>query len=336
MTPDLRTRYLGLDLAGPVVASASPMAADLGVLRRLEEAGAGAVVLPSLFEEQVEHEELHVHHVMEVGADSQSEACGYLPEMDHYNTGPRAYLDHLEAARTTLGIPVIASLNGTTPGGWARYARLMEEAGAHAIELNAHVVPTDPTVSGADVEERYLDLVASVRGAVRVPLAVKIGPYFSSLPHMARRLVLAGAEGLVLFNRFLEPDIDLESLEVVPALRLSTPDELRLPLRWIAVLRGQLSCSLAATSGVHEAADAVKLLLAGADVTMMASALLRHGPDRLRAVHEGIAAWLVERECESVAQVRGSMSQRSVADPSDYERANYMRAITGYAVGSGS
>jgi dihydroorotate dehydrogenase (fumarate) len=336
MTPDTRTRYMGLDLASPVVVSASPLAADLDTLRRLEEAGAGAVVLPSLFEEQVEHEELHVHHVMEVGAHSQPEACGYVPEMDHYNTGPHAYLDHLEAARTALGIPVIASLNGSTPGGWARYARLMEEAGAHAIELNAHVVPTDPTVSGADIEERYLDLVASVRNATGLPLAVKIGPYFSSLPHMARRLVRAGAEGLVLFNRFLEPDIDLESLEVVPALRLSTSDELRLPLRWIAVLRGQLTCSLAATSGVHQAADAIKLLLAGADVTMMASALLRHGPDRLREVREGIAAWLVERECASVSEVRGSMSQHAVADPRDYERANYMRALTGYVVGSGS
>lgn len=333
MTPDLRTTYLGLELANPLAASASPLSARLDTLRRLEEAGAGAVVLQSLFEEQVEHEELHVHHVMEMGSGAHAEACAYFPELDDYNTGPRAYLDHLEAARTTLGIPVIASLNGSSAGGWVRYARLMEEAGAHAIELNAHVVPTNPQVSGAEVEARYLELVAAVRRAIRVPLAVKIGPYFSSLPDMARRLVAAGADGLVLFNRFLEPDIDLESLAVVPTLHRSTPEELRLPLRWIAVLRGRVECSLAATTGVHRAEDALKLLLAGADVTMMASALLQHGPGRLAEVRDGIAAWLAEREYESVAQMRGSVSQRATPNPQDYERANYMRALTGYVVG---
>ncbi|HXM55169.1 MAG TPA: dihydroorotate dehydrogenase-like protein [Candidatus Dormibacteraeota bacterium] len=331
--PDLRTTYLGLELSNPVVASASPLSASLDALRRLEEAGAGAVVLQSLFEEQIEHEELHVHHVLEAGAGTQPEACAYFPELDDYNTGPRAYLDHLEAARSVLDVPVIASLNGSSMGGWVRYAGLIEEAGAHAIELNAHFVPTDAAVSGAEVEARYLDLVAAVRAATRLPMAVKIGPYFSSLPDMARRLVRAGADGLVLFNRFLEPDIDLDALAVVPTLHLSTAEELRLPLRWIAVLNGQVGCSLAATTGVHAAEDALKLLLAGADVTMMASALLRHGPERLREVREGIAAWLADGEYESVAQMRGSMSRRSVAHPDDYERANYMRALTGYVVG---
>lgn len=332
-TPDLRTTYLGMELSSPLVASASPLSASLDALRRLEEAGAAAVVLQSLFEEQLEHEELHVHHVMEAGAGAQPEACAYFPELDDYNTGPRAYLDHLEAARTALEIPVIASLNGASPGGWVRYARLLEDAGASAIELNAHIVPTRLSVTGAEVEARYLELVADVRQETSLPLAVKLGPFFSSLPDIATRIVRAGADGLVLFNRFLEPDIDLDALEVVPTVRLSTSEELRLPLRWIAVLRGRVPCSLAATTGVHEAADALKLLLAGADVTMMASALLRHGPDRLRQVREGIAAWLTEREYESVDQLRGSMSQRSIADPGAYERANYMKALTGYVVG---
>jgi dihydroorotate dehydrogenase (fumarate) len=331
-TPDMRTRYLGLELSNPVVVSASPLSASLDTLRRLAEAGAGAVVMQSLFEEQVEHEELHVHHVMEVGAQSQPEACAYFPELDDYNTGPRAYLDHLQAARTVLDVPVIGSLNGSTAGGWVRYARLMEEAGAQAIELNAHIVPTDPCASGADVEARYLELVAAVCQATHVPLAVKIGPYFSSLPDMARRLVEAGADGLVLFNRYLEPDIDLDALEVVPTLHLSTPEEVRLPLRWIAVLRDCVRCSLGATSGVHRAEDALKLLLAGADVTMMASALLRHGPDRLREVREGIAAWLEEGEYDSVEQMKGSMSHRAVRDPREYERANYVKALAGYVV----
>jgi dihydroorotate dehydrogenase (fumarate) len=332
MTPDLRTRYLGLELSNPLVVSASPLSISLDTLRELEETGAGAIVMQSLFEEQIEHEELHVHHVVEEGAYSQPEACGYFPELDDYNTGPRAYLDHLAAVRSALGIPVIASLNGSSAGGWVRYARLLEEAGAHAIELNAHLVPTDPGVSGAAVEARYVELVGAVRRATSVPLAVKIGPYFSSLPHLARRLVEAGADGLVLFNRFLEPDIDLETLEVVPTLHLSTSEELRLPLRWIAVLRGRLRCSLGATTGVHGADDALKLLLAGADVTMMASALLRHGPRRLREVRDALAAWLLEREYESVEQLKGSVSQRAIADPGAYERANYMKALTGYVV----
>jgi dihydroorotate dehydrogenase (fumarate) len=333
MPPDLTTTYLEMKLSNPVVVSACPLSADLDMLRRLEEAGAGAVVMQSLFEEQIEHDELHVHHVLEQRAHGHPEPCGYFPELDDYNTGPRAYLDHLAASATALEIPVIASLNGSSAGGWVRYAQMLEEAGAHAIELNAHLVPTDPDLTGAEVETRYVDLVAAVRGATTVPLAVKIGPYFSSLPNLARRLVQAGADGLVLFNRFLEPDIDLESMAVVPALRLSAPEELRLPLRWIAVLHGRMDCSLAGSTGVHRVEDALKLLLAGADVTMMASALLRHGPDRLREVRDGIAEWLTVHEYESVAQLRGSLSQRAIANPGAYERANYMRAVTGQVAG---
>lgn len=332
-TPDLRTSYLGLELSSPLVASASPLSASLDSLRRLEDAGAAAVVMQSLFQEQIEHEELHLHQVLEPGAPSQPDACGYLPELDDYNTGPRAYLEHLEAARCMLEIPVIASLNGSTAGDWVRYARLMEEAGAHAVELNVHFVPTDVHLSGADVEERHVQLVAAVRETIRVPLAVKIGPFFSSLPHFARRLVEAGAGGLVLFNRFLEPDIDLETLEVRSAVHLSASEDARLPLRWIAVLSGRLDCSLAATTGVHRAEDALKFLLAGADVTMMTSALLRWGPSRLRDVRAGIERWLSEHEYSGVQQLRGSLSQWTIADPTDYERANYMRAIASFPTG---
>jgi dihydroorotate dehydrogenase (fumarate) len=331
MTPDLRTSYLGLELSSPLVVSASPLSANLDTLRRLEEAGAGAVVMQSLFEEQIEHEELHVHsNVMKAGTGSHPEACGYFPELDDYNAGPRAYLDHLEAARGALEIPVIASLNGFSTGGWARYARLMEEAGAHAIELDVHIVPTHPPLTGAEVESRYLELVAAVREASHGPLAVKIGPYFSSLPDMARRLVETGADGLVLFNRSLEPDIDLGALAVVPALHLSTSEELRVSLRWIAVIRGRVGCSLGASTGIHDADDTLKLLLAGADVAMMASALLRHGPARLREVRDGIAGWLADHGYASIERVRGGLSQQSVADPGVYGRANYLRALAGY------
>jgi dihydroorotate dehydrogenase (fumarate) len=330
MTPDLRTTYLGLELRSPLVVSASPLSASLDALLRLEEAGAGAVVMQSLFEEQIEHEELHIHHGGD-GPDSQT--CAYFPELDDYNTGPRAYLDHLEAARRALEIPVIASLNGFSAGSWTGYARRMEEAGADAIELDAHFVPTHPRLSGVEVEFRYLELVAAVRAATLAPLAVKIGPYFSSLPDMAQRLVETGADGLVLFNRFLEPDIDLETMEVAPALHLSTSDELRLPLRWVAVLRGRVGCSLGATTGVHHAEDALKLLLAGADVTMMASALLQHGAARLREVGDGIAAWLADRGYAGVERMKGRLSQQAVPDPGAYERAYYMKALTGYVLG---
>jgi dihydroorotate dehydrogenase (fumarate) len=330
--PSLESSYLGMRLRNPVVVAASPLGRDVDRLARLEDAGAAAVVLPSLFEEQIEHDSFQIHTALEHGVESFPEALSYLPEVASYNTGPESYLDLVARARRGLGIPVIASLNGTSAGGWTMYARLLEEAGAHALELNVYIIAADINEDSATVEGRYLETVEAVRRAVDIPLAVKVGPYFSSMANMARRLVDAGADGLVLFNRFYQPDIDLESLEVVPDLRLSSSVELRLPLRWIAILRGRIRASLAATTGVHDHFDVAKMLLAGADVTMMASALLRHGPGRLQDVVEGLTEWLVEHEYESVDQMRGSMSQESVPDPSAFERSNYLETLASYVI----
>lgn len=331
MSVDLRTTYLGLELANPLVPSASTLSARIDNLQRLQEAGASAIVMQSLFEEQIEHDELQTHRVIETGAESFPEALTYVPEVEDYNTGPDEYLRHLEASKKELEIPVIGSLNGASTGGWVRYAKLIQEAGADALEVNVYFVASDPDETGDQVERRYLELVQAVRSDLTIPLAVKIGPYFSSMANMARRLDEAGADGLVLFNRFLQPDIDLETLRVDPTLRLSTSDELRLPLRWIAILHGHVSCSLAATSGIWTAQDAVKLLLAGADVTMMASALFRHGPEHLTTVLDGIRTWLEEHEYTGVDQLRGSASQANVADPVAYARANYMQMLVSYS-----
>ena len=331
MKPDLRTRYLGFDLANPLVASASPMTGKLETLRMLEEAGVSAVVLPSLFEEQIEHEEMAVHKLHEYGTQSFAEALDYLPELDTYNLGPEDYLRVVRSAKETLGIPVIASLNGSSRGGWIRHAELIQNAGADALELNVYVVPSDLDRTGEQVERDYLELVEAVRAAVTIPLAVKVGPSFSSPGNMARRLIEAGADGLVLFNRFLRPDIDLETLELVPRLVLSRSYESRMPLQWIGILRGRVEASLAATSGVHSAEDALKLLLAGADVVMAASSLLRGGPGVAREILEGIRSWMEEKEYESVEQMKGSMSQLNCPDPTAYERANYMKALISYS-----
>lgn len=330
MTVDLRTRYLGLELANPLVPSASTLSSRIDTLKRLQDAGAAAVVMQSLFEEQIEHDELEVHRALEAGTESFPEALSYLPCLDDYNTGPESYLRHVEATKRELEIPVIGSLNGSSPGGWLRYAKLIQEAGADALELNVYFVAADRWMTAEDVERRYLDLVAEVRQAVSFPLAVKIGPFFSSMANMAHRLVDAGADGLVLFNRILQPDIDLETLRVDPTLHLSTSEELRLPLRWIAILRGDLKASLAATTGIHTAEDALKLLLVGADVTMMASALFRHGPEHLGEVLHGIEAWLDEHEYDSVEQMKGSVSRSYCDDPTAFERSNYMEALTSY------
>lgn len=335
MTPDLSTRYLGLDLASPLVASASPLTGNLDTLRELEAAGAAAVVLPSLFEEQIEHEELQLTAVLEHGTESFGEALSYFPELEDYNTGPGSYLELVASAKETLRVPVIASLNGASEGGWVRYARQLEDAGVDAIELNVYAVEAAAGTSAADVEERTLRLVASVRDAVAVPLAVKVGPFYSAFTHMAGRLAAAGADGLVLFNRFLQPDIDLETLAVSPELHLSTPEELRLPLRWIAILRGRVPVDLAATGGAHSAADVVKLLLAGADAVLLASSLLLEGPGHLRVLRAGVETWLREREYDSVEQLKGSMSQAASPDPAAFERAQYMRALISYVPPSG-
>jgi dihydroorotate dehydrogenase (fumarate) len=331
MTADLRTRYLGLELANPIVPSASTLSARIDNLKRLQDAGAAAVVMQSLFEEQIEHEELEIHRMLETGSHSNPESITHFPELEDYNTGPDEYLRHLEACKKELGIPVIGSLNGASEGGWIRYAKLIQDAGADALELNVYFIAADPDESGWQVERRYLDLVSAVRDSVSIPLAVKIGPYFSSLSNMARQLVEAGADGLVLFNRFLQPDIDLETLEVDPTLHLSTSDELRLPLRWIGILHGRVDCSLAATSGVHSAEDAVKLLLAGADVTMMASALFRNGPEHLATVLGGVRDWLDEYGYLSVEQLKGSVSQANVANPAAFARSNYMQMLVNYS-----
>jgi dihydroorotate dehydrogenase (fumarate) len=330
MTVDLTTDYLGMKLRNPLVVSSCPLTGSLPALRRLEEVGAAAVVLPSLFEEQLEHDSQQLHQLCELGAETSPEALDYFPPFDEYNRGPTESLKHLEEAKRALGIPVIASLNGASPGGWVSYARRMEEAGADALELNIYLLATNPETTSADVEARYAELVAAVRQATKLPLAVKIGPYFAALPNLARRLVQAGADGLVLFNRYLHPDIDLERLEILLELDLSIPAELRLPLRWIGILRSHLSASLAGTSGVHSGADAIKLLLAGADVAMVASALLKHGPHHLTAMLNEIRSWLEQREYESVSQMTGSMSLSHVPNREAYDRANYVRTLVSY------
>jgi dihydroorotate dehydrogenase (fumarate) len=327
---DLRTEYLGLPLACPLVPSASPLSEEIDNLKRMEDAGAGAVVLHSLFEEQIENEAQTLHARLRHGAESYSEALTYFPEPRDFRFGPVEYLEHLRRAREALGIPVIASLNGSTPGGWLNCARRIQEAGAGALEINLYHVEADLSVGARQIEERYLDVVRQLRGAVQLPIAVKIGPYFSALGDMACRLVEAGADGLVLFNRFYQPDIDLEALEVRPNVRLSTSAELRLALRWIAILHGRVAVSLAATGGVHTHEDALKAVLAGADVAMMCSALLRNGIGRLAEVRAGMARWMEEREYASLAQMKGSMSQRSCPDPTAFERASYMKAIAGH------
>jgi len=331
MSADLRSRYLGLELRNPIVAAASPLTGSLDSLKRLEDAGVAAVVLPSLFEEQIEHEEMATHNLMLAGAELSPEAHGFFPEMQNYNTGPDNYLKLIGEAKKALSVPVIPSLNGFTPGGWTRIAKQFEQAGADAIELNVYFLATDPEDTSASVEKRYIDLVASVSGMVSIPVAVKVSPYFSAMANMAARLAAAGAAGLVLFNRFVQPDILLDELEVAPHLVLSTSDELRLALRWIAILRGRVQASLAATGGAHTADDALKLLLAGADCVMIASSLLRQGAAHAGTLVSGIEKWMNERDYASVEQMKGSLSQQACPDPAAFERSNYMKALTSYS-----
>lgn len=337
MSADLRTRYLGLELRCPVVASSSPWTADPAGARRLEDAGAGAVVLPSLFEEEILNEELELTRSLEQGDEQFGEALSYFPRIATFMGTGDQYLARLERTRRAVSIPVIASLNASTQGGWVRYARLMQDAGADALELNLYHVVADPTLTGAEREARDLDLIAAVRDAVSIPLAVKLSPYYSALANFAEGAVRAGADGLVLFNRFYQPDLDLETLDVVNVVTLSTSADLRLPLRWIAILRPQFgsSISLAATSGVHTGADVAKVLLVGADVAMAASALLQGGAERVAALVGGLAAWVEEHEYESVDQLRSSACAANVDDPSLFERANYMAALRSYSTPAG-
>ena len=330
MTPDLRTQYLGFTLKNPLVASAGPLTASLESLCRLEDAGAAAAVLPSLFEEQIEHEEIEIHNFYEFHTDAHAESPSYFPELRDYHHGPDDYLEKIARAKRSTSIPIIGSLNGWTDGGWVRYAKMIEQAGADALELNIYFVPTDPTKTAAAIEQQYIDLVTLVRKSISIPLAVKIGQNFTSLPNFAQQLVAAGADGLVLFNRFLEADIDLETLEYRPDLILSNRHEVRIPVRWIGILRDELKISLAASSGVHRMEGVIKLLLAGADITMMTSILLMNGPEYIETMLEEVTQWLIEYKCESVEQLKGSMSRGNCPNPSALERANYMKALVSY------
>ena len=330
MSVDLSTKYLGLSLKNPLVVAACSLSDQLDNLRKLEAAGAAAIVLHSLFEEQISHEEEEISKVYQHGADSYAEALSYFPEMEDYRLGPNSYLEHIVQAKKAVKIPVIASLNGISRGGWTRYARLIEDAGADALELNIYFVAADVQMTSQQVEGQYCELVAAVKQSVTIPLAVKIGPYFSSMGHMARQLVEAGADGLVLFNRFLQPDINLESLEIRPKLELSTKFEQLLPLRWVAILRGRIEVSLALTTGIHGPKGLLKALLAGADVGMVASVLYQKGFDQLGIILQGVRQWMEEKEYESVEQLKGSMSQANCPDPAAFERGNYMKALTSF------
>ena len=333
MSVDLRTHYLGLELRSPIVASASPLTGEPVSAALLDAAGVGAIVLPSLFEEEILNDEIGLNRSLEAGSGQFAEALEYFPTVEAIpNVGER-YLASLARIKAQSSVPVIASLNATTSGGWVRYATLMQDAGADALELNLYRFAADPTKSAAQMDAADLDLIAAVRAAITIPLAVKLSPYYSAFANFARGAVERGADGLVLFNRFYQPDLDLESLEVIAAVELSQPADLRLPLRWIAILRPQLgpAVSLAASSGVQTGKDVAKELLVGADVVMMTSALLRNGPDYVRAVESELRAWMAECEYESVAQLRGSASQATAADPSAFERSNYAKTLQSWA-----
>jgi dihydroorotate dehydrogenase (fumarate) len=324
---NLTTKYLGLDLRTPLVASASPLSQELDSIRHLEDAGASAVVLYSLFEEQLRHEALELDERLDSGTESFAESITYFPRPAEFRLGPEGYLNHIRKAKEAVRIPIIASLNGATVGGWTQYAKQIEQAGADAIECNIYSIPTDVDKSSSEVEQDYIDIVQSVKAAVGLPVAVKISPFFSNMANMAKRLDVAGANGLVLFNRFYQPDIDLESLEIVPNVLLSAPQALRLPLTWIGILYGKIKANLAATSGIHGPEDVIKMLMVGADVTMLCSTLLRNGMTHLRFIERGLYEWMESHEYESVSQMKGSMSQLRCADPAAFERAQYMRAV---------
>jgi dihydroorotate dehydrogenase (fumarate) len=329
---DLTTTYLGLTLKNPLVASPSPLCEELGNLRQMEDAGASAIVLHSLFEEQLTLESQDLDHFLMHGTESFAEALSYYPDVAEYKMGPDTYLEHVRKAKAAVKIPIIGSLNGVSTGGWISHAKKIEQAGVDALELNVYYIPTDPDMSGAQVEQMYADLVRDVRASVKIPVAVKLGPYFSAMASMARRLDQAGANGLVLFNRFYQPDFDLEKLEVTPNLILSRSEELRLRLTWVGILYGHIKADMAITGGVHTAEDAIKCMMAGARVAMMTSALLRNGIAHLKTVRSGILDWMEKHEYTSIRQMQGSMSHKSVAEPAAFVRANYMKVLRSYAM----
>jgi dihydroorotate dehydrogenase (fumarate) len=342
---DLTTTYLGLKLRTPLVPSASPLSEDIDGIKRMEDAGASAVVLYSLFEEQLRQERLELNRNMEQGTFSSPEALTYFPEPEEYRLGPEEYLKHIAGAKKAVRIPIIASINasiiasinasinnGSSVGAWTQFAKLVQQAGADALELNIYYIPTNLNLSAAEIEQTYLNVLKAVKAEVKIPVAVKLSPFFTNFANMAKRMNDAGADGLVLFNRFYQPDIDLETLEVKPNILLSTPMAMRVPLRWIAILYGRLQANLAATSGIHRATDVLKMLMAGADVTMLCSTLIRHGVGHIKIIEKDLVAWMEEHEYESVTQLKGSLSQKNCPAPSAFERAQYMRAISTYSV----
>ncbi len=334
MAVDLTTGYLGLKLRTPLVASSSPFSKDIGNVLRLEDAGASAIVLHSLFEEQIQVESGELDRFLTETADGSGEALSYFPEMASYNFGPEPYLNHLRKAKESVDVPVIGSLNGVSTGGWIRYAQMMEQAGADALELNIYFMPTDLEMTAQKVEEVYFDLVSHVKASVRIPVAVKLGPFFTAFAHFATRMDAAGADGLVLFNRFYQPDFDLDALEVVPNLVLSDSAELRLRLHWVGLLHNRIRPDLAITGGVHTGEDVVKSVMAGAHCAMLTSALLRHGIPYMQKIEEELLDWMEEHEYASVSQMRGSMSSQTVAEPAAFERANYMKVLSSYTLKS--
>ena len=329
---DLSTRYLGLRLKNPVVVSASPLQKELDNVRQMEDAGAAAVVMHSLFEEQIKIETEELDRWLDNGSESYAESLHFLPDLENYNRGPEAYVEHLARVKKAVDIPVIASLNGSSIGGWTRYARMMEQAGADALELNAYFIATDPAASGSQVEQRYVDLVQQVKSSVHIPLAIKVSAFFSSIPNMMRRLDQTGADGLVLFNRFYQPDIDLEALEVVPQLVLSRSYELLLRLNWVAIVYDHVRADLAITGGVHTAEDVLKSMMVGARAAMMTSALLENGIQHIQGVLGDLRRWMEEHEYESIGQMQGSMSRVAAPDSSAFERAQYMEVLSSYAL----
>jgi len=330
---DLRTTYMGLELDNPVVASASPLSEKLDNFKRMEDAGAGAVVMFSLFEEQIKHENVAIEHLITSGAESYAESLSYFPALEDYDTGPDEYLKLLQQAATAVDIPVIGSLNGITNEGWVDTARGMQDAGARGIELNVFYIPANLYMTGQEVEQRYLEVLKAVKASVTIPVALKLSPFFSAMGNMARQFDEAGADALVLFNRFYQPDFNLDKLEVIPNLDLSNANEIRIPLLWIAVLHGRINASLAATSGVHSPVELIKYLMAGADAVMTTSALLQHGIGFITTLVDGLRGWLEEKQYTSVEQMKGSMSQRNCLDPGAFERANYIKILDSYKAG---
>lgn len=327
---DLRTTYMGIELQHPIVASASPLSGTIENIKRLEDAGAAAIVMFSLFEEQLQHENAALEFLLNAGSDSFAESLSYFPDIDNYIVGPERYLNLLREATETVDIPIIGSLNGITNTGWIEYAKLMQEAGAKGIELNVYYIPADINLDSHVIEERYVDIVRAVKTAVSIPVAVKLSPFFSSIGSMAKALDHVGADALVLFNRFYQPDFDLDKLEVIPDLHLSTPEEIRLPLLWLAILYGKLHASLGATRGVHTHLEIIKYIMAGADVVMTTSALLKNGIEYLNELYNGLTKWMDSKGYTSISQMKGSMSQKNVSNPTAFERANYIKILENY------